>query len=81
MQTDKRWIRLNARSHNGHFSYEISNSKCNDIIFEKKKIRTDKQDAELHGLGLKNIKEIVEKYNGHIDISYSDVDFTITILC
>lgn len=75
-----RWIVLKARSHKGHFSYEISNSKVNDIINHHRKIITDKEDKTSHGIGLKTVSEIVERHLGHMDISHTDDDFSITVI-
>jgi len=81
IDSDKpRWIVLKARSHNGHFSYEVSNSKANDIVCRHKKIITDKEDKTSHGIGLKTVAEIVEKHLGHLDISHTDNDFSITVI-
>ncbi|MCL2189034.1 MAG: GHKL domain-containing protein [Defluviitaleaceae bacterium] len=44
-----------------------------------KRISTRKSGGE-HGHGLKNIRKFVEKYNGHIDITYDENTFTVTVL-
>ena len=44
------------------------------------KLRTTKRDAINHGLGLKSIKLIAEKYNGSVSIDTSDNVFSLSIL-
>jgi len=75
-----RWIQLKARSHNGHFSYEISNSKANAIRYRHKEIITDKENRAAHGIGLKTITEIINKHHGHLEISHTDEIFSLTAL-
>jgi len=75
-----RSLSVKARCSNKFFSYEISNAKENEIITARKKILTDKANKKSHGFGLLNVKDIVRKYNGTMDISFTDNSFTITIL-
>lgn len=76
----KRWISLKARHHNGFFSYEISNSKENDIFYQKNKIVTDKKDKWNHGIGLRTVSEIIAKFDGHLKISHTENDFILTAI-
>lgn len=41
---------------------------------------TTKADARHHGIGLRNVREKVEKYNGSLEISVTDDIFTVTAL-
>ncbi len=41
---------------------------------------TTKADARHHGIGLRNVREKVEKYNGSLEIDVEDDVFTITVL-
>ncbi len=42
--------------------------------------RTSKQDQIHHGFGINNIKEIIDKYNGVLDINIQDNKFKVTIV-
>ena len=46
----------------------------------KNRFITDKADPESHGIGISSVKEIVERYDGTIDISYTDDEFKVLIL-
>ena len=78
---EARWISVKARYvENGYFSYEIKNSKCNEIKMRRERFITDKADSLSHGVGISSVKEIVEKYAGTIDISFTDDEFKVVIL-
>lgn len=65
---------------NGYFTYEITNAKRNHITKQDGRLKSDKEDSAAHGLGLSNVREMVEKYNGTLDISYTEDSFTVTVL-
>lgn len=76
-----RKISVKARvTENGYFSYEIKNRKTNPIAEHRGKFLSDKKTSGPHGLGLSNVREIVEKYEGTLDISYTDDTFCVTVL-
>ncbi|MCI9440842.1 MAG: GHKL domain-containing protein [Ruminococcus sp.] len=77
----ERHLSVKARvTENGYFTYEISNAKKNAILEQKGRFKSDKADGGPHGLGLSNVRETVEKYNGTLDISYTEDTFTVTVL-
>ncbi|WP_416386581.1 GHKL domain-containing protein [Aequitasia blattaphilus] len=49
------------------------------MLTKNNRFLTTKKDKTSHGIGLENIKEIVNKYNGNLDITHTETDFTITI--
>ncbi len=65
---------------NGYFTYEITNSKKNTVLEQKGILKSDKEDTAAHGFGLSNVREMVEKYDGTLDISYTEDTFTVTVL-
>lgn len=77
----ERHISVKARvTENGYFTYEIANAKNNKIISQHGQLKSDKEDTVSHGLGLSNVREMVERYNGTLDISYTEDTFTVTVL-
>lgn len=76
----RRSLSVKARYYHGFFSYEISNARENEIITKNGRFITEKPDKKSHGFGLRNVRNIIDKYNGNMDISYTDTSFTITIL-
>lgn len=75
-----RTLSLKVRYTGVFFSYEIKNTKANEIIIDNGKFITDKTDKKAHGIGLRNVRNIVKKYDGEIDISYTKDTFTVTIM-
>ena len=79
----RRYLSLNhQKSLNKVLSYQDAERllKNNDIILKKGQYLSDKQDKQLHGIGISSVKTIVEKYQGTLDISYDTKTFRVTIL-
>lgn len=78
---DKRKISVKARvTDNGFFSYEIKNNKINKIEERNGTYFSDKEDKKSHGLGLSNVREVVEKYEGMLNISHTEDSFSVLVL-
>lgn len=60
-------IMLKVWSDAGYYCIEISNTVEMDVLAENPNLFTSKSNKELHGVGLKSVKDIVEKYNGMIN--------------
>lgn len=78
-----RYIRVRARTtKSGYFSYEISNAKAisSPVIKKNGGYVTDKPNPSLHGIGLSNVRDIAERYDGALDISDTVDTFTVTLL-
>lgn len=45
----------------------IANKIDNSVLKENRRLKTTKSDTANHGLGIKSVKQICEKYNGMID--------------
>ena len=77
----ERRLSVKARhTENGYFSYEIVNSKINEVQERKGLFLTDKEDKKSHGLGIPSVREVVEKYKGTLDISYTEEEFQVVVL-
>lgn len=73
-------ILLKARCTSGFFSYYIENTKINPVHEKHGVFLTDKEEAALHGFGLKSATDMVRRRGGSIDISYTDEIFSVTAL-
>ncbi len=58
----------------------IDNTYSGKIIVSEGNLVTTKKSKVNHGIGLKNVKNIVDQYNGDIDINYTDNTFSVEIL-
>ena len=76
----KKFISIKVTYVNSFCVINIENSKINKILSKKGNIITDKKDKFHHGLGIKNIKNIVNKYDGEVSIKFDDEKFLLTIM-
>lgn len=58
----------------------VKNSVPNGYKFDKNHIVTNKKNKRIHGCGIKNIINIVEKNEGHYNIECSDNEFFFSII-
>ncbi|WP_339078583.1 GHKL domain-containing protein [Clostridioides difficile] len=72
-----RKVVLKARCEKEYFSYLLTNNKVNPINRKQELFISDKKDSNSHGYGIENIREIVNKYNGKLDISYTESEFSL----
>ncbi len=65
-----------VRCHNRHLvnlNYVTALEKDTCICGHRQFPQSDKDEMSAHGLGLSNVREMVEKYSGTLDISYSEI--------
>ena len=72
------WVKIETAVYNGLFRLLIENSAEGQK--DTKKIQTQKADAREHGIGLGNVKRVVEKYNGQIDIKSTTDTYSVEIM-
>lgn len=58
----------------------MTNTIAHKVLIENNTITTNKADKEHHGIGLASIKEIVERYDGSLELDSSDDTFTMDVL-
>ena len=59
-----RFIEINLSSYPNKNIITISNTVNNNVVLDNKNLVTTKTESELHGFGIKSIKQITRKYNG-----------------
>ena len=59
-------LEIEMRMEKGALYIRTGNNYSGKIISDKKGFRTTKENKKEHGIGLKNVERIVEKYNGEI---------------
>ena len=85
-QTDKKYLGVNIALKRGVLKMVIENSfNVSNIIYEEqpgkdKILLTTKPFKEQHGIGLKNVKKIVEKYNGEMNVSTQKDIFCVNLI-
>ena len=78
-QTEDKWMSVNIYYEKGMFSMEIKNSFQHELAVEKNKLLSTKEEKG-HGIGLANVRKIVEKYQGFMDVSNTNQIFTVRVM-
>lgn len=79
---DSKYIELLICQKDNAYSIQCSNTFESMPVIMNGNFISSKKDKNLHGIGIKNIKAIVEKYGGTLSISYTDlfcVDITLPL--
>lgn len=78
--TDEKRIILDIQKNRGYLIILVSNSIKSSVLKSNKELKTSKKDRELHGIGVKSIKNIVAKHNGMIKFYEEDNEFFCHIM-
>ena len=78
---EKKTIKLKFVIEENLIVLSVKNTCSNLIIYSGNEIKTSKKDEpEMHGIGIKNIIQIVEKYNGEYVIKNENNEFSFSII-
>lgn len=77
---EKRMIQLTIQYQKGILLIQLKNSFNGIIRKSDNKILTTKKDAKQHGIGLRRISEVVEKYKGYLVMENDDHIFLTKIM-
>ena len=75
-----KYINLFMNYEKGCLILNVRNSFDKVINKEYGEFVTRKKDKSLHGLGLKNVKNTVGKYNGMIEFASDEKEFSVNII-
>lgn len=78
----KKRISINAfMANNARFVYfSIINTYNEKIVIQSDRILSSKNEKEYHGIGIKNVKEIAEKYGGYLEIEFDKEVFNASLI-
>ncbi len=76
---DIKFVSINVKYKQGMLFIKCINSYDGSINIKNDKIETKKNNKELHGMGLKSIQSVVDKYDGVMNINYNDRKFEMEI--
>lgn len=76
----ERIINARIKYNKGRLIIEISNTYNGKLNYDGDELITSDEDKENHGIGIKNIKSSLEKYNGDMEIEHTDNVFTVILL-
>lgn len=63
----------------GRMFLKIENTYNGEILIKNNKLITTHLDKENHGIGLENVRKVLEKYDGSMDIKYINNIFSVTV--
>lgn len=75
-----RFIYLNARIQKGFLCIQVNNSYNGNLNLVDNAYATVKMEKRFCGIGLSNIKRIVEKNRGKLNITHTDTVFSVLVL-
>lgn len=75
-----KYIYLELYPEGNFLYYKIKNSYSSDNISSSKKVYLNKKDYISEGYGLRIIEDIIDKYNGYMDIDREDNEYSFTII-
>ncbi len=59
---------------------KVENTYSGRIVIKQGELQTTKSDSITHGIGLQNVKHVVERYAGTMDISYDNIWFKACVM-
>ncbi len=78
---EDRKVTLDIQQHEGFVLFKVTNSVAkNPFQSNSSLVSTKAGDSKTHGLGLRNIRDISQKYNGRLESKYIDGVFISTVL-
>lgn len=77
---NNRKININIKYKSSMLFIHVSNTFDGHIMYRGDKIVTSNEDKENHGIGLNNIKSVIDKYDGVLKIQHTENIFYADIL-
>ena len=79
-QTAEKRISIDIQTNNDYLIILICNSIESDVLKHNENLATSKANKEMHGIGIKSIRSIVNKHNGMIDFYEEKNEFCCHIM-
>ena len=80
VEETNREIHIHVNQGKKYLNIEIGNTMCQELVLDENGFPlTSKNDKTNHGLGLQNVKKVVEKYNGTYEIKIEKNTFITEI--
>ena len=80
VNTENKILDIDIHYKQGVLYLDISNSYSNKVTVKKHRFLTSKEDDHKHGIGLNNVKKMVEESNGVLQFCYNEDMFRVKIM-
>ena len=80
MNTENKILDIDIHYKQGVLYLDISNSYSNKVTVKEHRFLTSKEDDHKHGIGLYNVKKMVEEHNGVLQFCYDEDMFRVKIM-
>ncbi|MDD3279255.1 MAG: GHKL domain-containing protein [Lachnospiraceae bacterium] len=78
--TDEKYLGVNIRNKQGILFVFIENSYQGEVMEKNDKFLTSQENATIHGIGLENVRKIVQMSGGEMEISHDQKRFEVEVL-
>ena len=79
--TEEKFLDFSVEMKQGFLRLQIENSYRSEALRrEQGRLLSSKAGEGLHGIGLENVRKIVEKYNGKMDVDPGEKRFCVTLI-
>lgn len=75
-----KWIKFSIKESNGVLLISTENSFDGFVSIKDNEFLTRKEDKKHHGMGFRNIRTIIKKYDGDLDLKYNHNTFKARIV-
>ena len=79
-KSEEKFLEINVQSKKGIILIYIENSYTGEIVEQENKFKTSQKMIAVHGIGLENVKKMVEANGGEISINYENNRFKVEVL-
>lgn len=77
---NKRELTIQITNVGDMMTTKITNTMAKSVLVEDNQIKTRKADKSNHGIGLKNIRSVVAKYHGEMEVKINKDSFSLVFL-
>lgn len=78
--THDKMLSLHIDCDKGNFIILLDNSYIGTLVKHRDHLKSTKEQPHLHGIGLRRVEEIVDKYHGILDIDYENNLFAVAVV-
>jgi len=79
-KTNDKKIKIEMELDRGALYIRIENTFDGNIEIKNGKLKTMKNDSLYHGIGLVSVKNVLDKYEGIVDIDYQSKTFSVNVM-